>query len=641
MIPLRFHLVREHSHKIVTFLSIVFIICCGILFIRFQKAPNIQDLTSIELYSINGEKYAEITNNVTQNYLSLESISPHIINAVIASEDQHFYRHHGFDYLRIIKALFDNFISGKKKYGASTITQQYARNLYLSFEKTYWRKLKEAYYALLLESNYSKDEILEGYLNTIYFGHGIYGIHDASYYYFGKPAAELSLKEAATIIAIIKAPTHYSPLTHYQQNQERANLILSLMKSQGKISDLEYQIAQKETVEPIGKRPSHTPLYAPYFQDQVLAELEKLNLLQDQFYRGLKVHTTLDLNLTKIIETRLTEINPSSKIEAAIYAIDPQNGYVKAMVGGRDYHNSQFNRAIHAVRHPGSTIKPLLYYRALEYGFTPATTLKSEPTTFYINREPYAPTNYLNQYPNQYISMAYALAISDNIYATKTHLFLGPGELVHTAKRFGVTTPMEPLPSLALGATEMRLSELTTAYAHFASLGQKVKPVYITKVTDMSDQVLYEYSPSKKQALDPDLCFIMNHMLTLMFDQGLSNEIRVTGHTLANQLTHHYSGKSGSTDYDHLMIGYNPYLVLGVWTGYDNHAPITNPREKILAKQLWANIMEDYFSEDYPFFNPTPYVVPVQIDPISGRLANVNTSNPRRIYFLRGTEPYK
>jgi penicillin-binding protein 2D len=638
---MRYFLQKRHLVVALSFMFFMMLIFLSLLFIRAQEPPEIHDLTSIEFYSDDGTQFFELTNQQSKNYTDLENISPYVIDAIISIEDQSFYDHHGFNYLRIAKALFDNLLAMKNKYGASTITQQYARNLYLSFEKTYTRKLKEAYYTILLESNYSKREILEGYLNTIYFGHGVYGVSDAAYYYFNKRIEDLTIKEASVLAAIIKAPTYYSPITNFDQNQARSQLILDEMLTLEKITKEEYEAASNESITIIGKHPQSVHNDAPYFQDLITKELEALNIIQDDFYRGVKVYTTLDLKLNTIIKNNIISLfSNSSTIETAVYAIDPRTGYVKAVVGGRDYNQSQFNRATSATRHPGSAIKPLLYYRALEFGFTPTTTLKSEKTTFYLNTVPYSPINYQEQYPNDYITMAYALATSDNIYAVKTHLYLGQNTLIKTAERLGMTTEMEALPSLALGATDVKLSELTTAYAHFASMGKQVKPTLITKVTDMDDQVLYEAKLPNKQVLDPDVTFILNDTLTGMFDRNMSSSITVTGHSIASKLNNRYSGKSGSTDYDNLMIGYNPYLVLGVWAGYDEHIPINNPAEKALPKHLWANIMNQYFTEPYEFFKPTEHVVGVRVNPITGELATRYTSRYTKVlYYIKGTEP--
>lgn len=637
---------RPMNKKLIFFTCIIFfsiISVSSLFYIKSQKPPAISDLATIEFYSADNTKFFELNNNKDQTYVTLQNISPYMIDAIISIEDKHFYEHSGFDYRRIIKSLTDNVLAMKKKYGASTITQQYARNLYLNHEKSYKRKIKEAYYTILLENNYSKNEILEGYLNTIYFGHGIYGVSDAAMYYFNKPIADISIAEACVLASIIKAPTYYSPIANLKRNTERKELILSQMYKQNKITKEEYNKALEEKISVIGKHPRSKENIAPYYQDILVSQLTKFDLDRDKFFKGIKVYTTLDLNLNDIIKNTINDIySPYSYIETAVYAIDPQTGFVKAVVGGRDYQNSQYNRATVGMRHLGSTIKPLLYYSALEYGFTPTTTFKSAETTFYINNglEKYSPSNYANLYANKDITMAYALAVSDNIYAVKTHLFLGEETLVKTAKRFGITADLKPVPSLALGASEIKLSEMTTAYAHFANLGDRVTPVYITKITDINDNIIYQHQPVITQVLSKDLCFLMNHMLNGIFDTRMSDYVSVTGLSIAHQLTHKYAGKSGSTDFDNTMIGYNPYLALGVWTGYDEQIPLTNYQEKTYSKKVWANVMEKYFqSVDTPWFTQSTNIVGVLVNPITGNLATPNDPYTKIIYYIKGTQP--
>ncbi len=644
----RRNLVNIENKKVIVSLSIIafFIlsITSSLFYIKKQAPPVISDLATIEFYSNDNNLFFELNNNQSQTYVSLNKISPYMLEAILNIEDQHFYKHNGFDYKRIVKSLIDNAANMKKKYGASTITQQYARNLYLSHVKSIERKLKEAYYTILLESHYSKDEILEGYLNTIYFGHGVYGVSDAAMFYFNTSISNISIAQAAVLAAIPKAPTYYSPIADESRNNERKELIIDQLLKQNKITEDEYNQAINERITIYGKLPQSENNIAPYYQDILIRELEKHNLVIDEFYKGIKVYTTLNQRLNTIVENSITDIfSPYSSIETAVFAMDPTTGYVMAVVGGRDYRSSQFNRAIAGNRHPGSAIKPLLYFSALEYGFTPTTTFKSAPTTFYINNgsEKYSPSNFANQYANRDITMAYAMAVSDNIYAVKTHLFLGENTLIKTARRLGITANMLPVPSLALGSTEIKLSELTNAYAHFANLGKKVAPVYITKITDLNDNIIFEHKPEKKQILNPNICFIMNQMLNGTFDTRMSYHTSVTGLSIAHRLKHQYAAKSGSTDYDSTMIGFNPELVVGVWTGYDEQVPLSLYEEKRYSKLLWAQIMEEYFiNKDTDWYQPSDYITSVVVNPVTGDIANKNSKGyTKKMYYLQGTEP--
>lgn len=628
-------------------LNFIFIVSFFVhLYGQTNEAPAIKKLTATEFYSTDGTKYFEVFNHHTINYIELKDISPYLIDAMVTVEDKDFYRHFGLSPHRIVKALFDNFVAREKKYGASTITQQYARNLYLSFEKTWRRKLQEAYYAILLETHYEKNDILEGYLNTIYFGHGIYGVGDAAKFYFNKDVKDLTLKEAVMLTAIIRAPSYFSPIENRAANEKRSEMILQLLLKEKKITKQQFDQAIKESALLYGIDPHNKHLPAPYFQELVNQELESLNIELDHFIRGIKVYTTLDLTLNDIIEEGIQTIYPeSSSIETAVYAIEPSTGYVRAVIGGRNYTSSQFNRATQSLRQPGSTIKPLLYYRALEYGFTPSTILRSEPTTFYLNNDIFTPQNYNQQYLNRPITLAYALATSDNIYAVKTHLFLGDEAMIETLRRFGITSDISPHPALSLGIHEVKLSELTTAYSYLASYGKKVVPKTITKVTTLDDKILYEYKEETlKQVLDPDLSFIMNDLLTGMFDRQMSDwidpNLRVTGYSLSYSLNNPFSGKSGLTDFDNWMIGFNPKLVLGVWTGYDFDQTLTNASEKGYSKQLWGYVMNHYFTEPEPFFEPTERVRPLLVDPMTGRLATRESPYAKKLYYKIGMEPY-
>lgn len=636
--------------KFSKYLVVLFIIGLVLLFVSVKYFKDltpleIEDLESIEFYNDREELFFELSNNQRKSWVKLEDISDNIIESFITVEDKNFYHHNGFDYKRIVKAFIDNIKTSSRSYGASTITQQYARNLYLSHEKSWNRKIKEAYYAFLIERKYDKDEILEGYLNTIYFGHGIYGVSDASKFYFDKSVDKLSIAESAILAAIPKSPLYYSPINDYERNNTRKELIIDLMVEQKKITSFEGLEAKNEVINIIGKHPKINPEYAPFFQDVVINELDSLGFLNNIYSTGLKVYTTLDSDLHNIASKYVRSlISDDSDIEIALYAIEPSTGHVKAVIGGRDYQVSQYNRATSAARHPGSTIKPLLYYSALEYGFTPTTTFSSTKTTFYLEdgKVKYSPKNFADIYANKDITMAYALAVSDNMYAVKTHLFLGEQTLVEMSKRVGITTEMMPLPSLALGSSEVHLDELTTSYAYFANYGEKVTPTYITKVTDSEGNVLYEPEVERVQVLDPDLCFILSNMLTGMFDTRMSEHISVTGLSISHMLSNKYSGKSGSTDYDNWMIGYNPDIVIGVWAGYDDMIPIEKYDDKRYSKIIWANVIEEYMeSKDPNRFEPTDNVVAVIVDPINGNIADKYTNYSKPLYFKKGTEPHK
>ena len=332
------------------------------------------------------------------SWIKLSDISPNLINATIAIEDKNFYKHIGFDYFRIIKALYTNIKSGKKLQGASTITQQYAKNLFLEFDKTWKRKFEEAWITINLETHYTKDEILEGYLNTINYG-GIYGIENASYYYFNKSAKDLSLAEASILAGIPKSPSNYSPIMNIDNAKKRQKIILDAMEKNNYISNKEKNNAYSEELTYIGKLKNNNSQTLMYYQDAVINELKKIDNIPKSLIesKGLKVYTNLDLNLQLDLEKNINKYLVDDKLQIASVIAEPNTGKILALVGGKDYSKSEYNRAISSKRQVGSTFKPFLYYAAIENGFTASSTFSSEETTFVFgNNQLYTPHNYNN-----------------------------------------------------------------------------------------------------------------------------------------------------------------------------------------------------------------------------------------------------
>lgn len=607
-------------YSLIFFVSLFVIALISFSIINHKLQYEMPTIANIELYDQSGFKYLSICNNKKQSYVTLDDISPHLINAFIAIEDKRFYDHQGVDFFRILGATIANIRNQNYSQGASTITQQYIRSVFLSNEKTIKRKIFEAIIAINFEGKYDKKEILEGYLNTIYFDHGIYGVEDASIYYFNKHASDLTLIEACAIASIPKGPAYYSPLRNPVRNKERRQLILSEMLSDQVISEDEYLASIDLELELVGVNPNNDSYNSPYFQDLVLKELKKMPWLNDYAYQGLRVYTTLDRDLNQVIINSIKKRVPESDIEIAIYAMEPATGKVLAVIGGKDYLKSTYNRATDSVRQPGSSIKPFLYLTALENGFTQATTFLSEETTFYIDNKPYAPKNFQSIYPNTQVSMVYAIATSDNIYAMKTHLFLGPNEMVKTLKRFGFTGDIEPLPSLALGTSEVSLEELTTGYNTLANLGSYQEPSFITKITNFDGKVLYEKNFTKgKTIADASTVYLLNQAMTSIFDNAMTYNIRPTGGRIAALLHNKYAGKSGTTDTDNWMLGFNPDITIGVWSGYDDNREITDISDLQFAKYLWADCVEGYLkNKNTKWYQKPSDIVSVDLNPMTG-----------------------
>ncbi|MBS4200739.1 PBP1A family penicillin-binding protein [Bacillus sp. FJAT-49732] len=638
--------------RLLTFTSILAIGALGALifsffiYIKILGPPPLAIPQSTLYYANDGSVIGESNSGEKRYWVSLDEISPSAINAAIAIEDRTFYNHSGFDFKRIVGAVLANIKSMNKVQGASTITQQYARNLFLTMDKTWKRKIYEAIYTIRLEANYNKNEILEGYLNTINFGHGAYGIEAASQFYFGKNASDLTVAESAMLMGIPKGPGIYSPLVNYEKAKNRQLLILKSMQETKTITAQSASEAAEEKLNFTGIHPHHKADSAPYFYDVVKKELLTTVGLDERVLAlgGLKVFTTLDPRQQEIAENAMNvTFSEESDIQVGFAAMDPKTGFVTALIGGRDYDDSPFNRATQAVRQPGSTFKPLLYYAALERGFTPSTLIRSEPTTFtFGGTTKYTPHNFNNQYANGEVTMAQALAVSDNVYAVKTHLFLGEGVLVDTVKKFGITSKMTPVPSLALGTSGVKVVELLNAYSMLANGGKKVEPIFIQKVVDYRGKVIYEVEEKEEQVLKPELAFIMSQMMTGMFDPKLNGYATVTGASIANQMSRVYAGKSGSTQSDSWMAGFTPGLAAVVWTGYDQGKEITLTADKLYAKNMWIRFMEQSIQgqpEKLHTFKPPAGVTAVPVDPSNGKLATNLCPVFRITYFEKGTEP--
>ncbi len=602
--------------------------------LEIERANNIIFYDSTESVFLQGNDGTE--------WISLKDMSPNLINATISTEDKNFYKHFGFDFLRIIKALYTNFKEGKTVQGASTITQQYVKNLFLEFDKTWERKWNEMWLTLNMEAHYSKDEILEGYLNTIYFGHGMYGVESASKFYFGKSSSELDIAEAALLVAIPKSPSKYSPINNFDNAKARQEMILNGLYKNKYISEEELKNALAEELTIIGKANNTTLTSVMYYKDAVLDELQGISAVPTSFLEtgGLKIYTTLDMKAQESLETSVKNNLKDDELQAAGIMMNPKDGSILALIGGNNYDTSQYNRAIKSKRQVGSTMKPFLYYTALENGFTASTSFTSEETTFvFSNGETYAPRNAGEIYGHEAISLAAAIAYSDNIYAVKTHMFLGEESLVNISHRLGITSKLEAVPSLPLGTYEINMVEMISAYATFANLGYKIDPHLITKVEDMQGNVLYDWEDTSELILNESLVYILNDLLTTTYDAGLIDYNQPTLLSVASKLSKKYSIKSGTTATDSWTIGYNPDVITSIWIGYDEGKNLASGMS-VRAKNIWAYTMESYL-KDTPetWYKKPSNVVGVLVNPITGKPANENDDKTRILYYLKGTQP--
>ena len=621
----------------------IYLIFRGGLFIYLKSTPTLEigDANNILLYDSNKKLFFQ--GNESKQWVSLKNISQYVKDATIYTEDKHFYQHNGFDYLRIAKASMINISQGKTTQGASTITQQYAKNLFLDFDKTWKRKWEEMWYTIRIENDYSKDEILEGYLNTINYGHGMYGIENAAQFYFNKSAQDLSLAEASMITGIPKSPSNYSPLVDFETAKKRQNLVLSALVQNNIITEEEKEKAYNEELNLVGKKDEQELSTVMYYHDAVMKELEKIDSIPRSLIdtKGLKIYTTLDLNAQTILENSIKDTIPTtSTVQVASVMMNPKNGAILALIGGKNYNESSYNRAIDSKRQVGSTMKPYLYYAALENGFTSSTSFTSEKTTFnFSNNQSYTPNNYNDTYGNKPISMATAIAYSENIYAVKTHLFLGEDALINIARRVGITSKLEKIPSLPLGTNEIGLLEMAGGYSSFANLGYQVTPHLIKKVEDKEGNVLYEYKNPKKIVLNKSLCFILNNMLTATYDKDYIDYNYPTAIGIAPKITHKYALKTGTTETDNWNIGFNSKLLTAVWVGYDDNTTL-KPSEYKYSQNIWLNSMEGYFKDKEDSWYEVPEnISTVLVEPISGKPATDNDSKKKPMYFIKGTEP--
>ena len=604
------------------------------VYAKFDNKISIKSANSFYMYDNNNEIF-----NKEDNWVSIKEISPNLINATISIEDKHFYNHVGFDYLRIMKAMTVNIKNMKNLEGASTITQQLAKNLFLDFDKTWERKIEEAWLTIKLESNFTKNEILEGYLNTINYG-GIFGIENASIYYFGKSAKDLNLAEASILAGIPKSPSYYSPITNYNNAKMRQKIILNAMVNNKFINESEKNQAISEKLNIVGKYEKNNSNTLMYYQDAVIKELNSIKSIPKSFIKtgGLKIYTNLDLNTQIDLENNIEKyLKNDQDLQVASVMVNPNNGKIIALIGGRNYKKSEFNRAIESKRQVGSTLKPFLYYSALENGFTASTTFNSSKTTFvFSNDEKYSPKNYGDIYANKDITMAAALAYSDNIYAVKTHLFLGENNLVNMLNRIGITSNLSPVPSLALGTSEINIIDMTSSYSVFANNGYKIKPHLIEKIVDMNGKVLYKFNEDKKLILNQSTTYIMNELLSNCYNNVFVDYNYPTCINIASKVSNKYAIKTGTTDTDHLIFGYNPEIVLGIWSGYDNNDD-TYPEVSTNIKLAWIDTIENYFKKNKATWYKKPdNIVGVPVNPITGEL---NTNKNTILYYIKGTEP--
>ncbi|MBP2656794.1 MAG: pbpF [Firmicutes bacterium] len=617
---------KKNSIK-VTVLALLFAMSVNTCF-AFLGLPGTDSLNDLNLVSatqvfdINGQLISKLfeENRIVVN---INSMSPYVQQAIIANEDTRFYNHFGIDPIGIIRAIVVNIRQGGLVEGGSTITQQLAKNMFLTQERTFMRKVKEAVLALILDYKFSKQEILQAYLNQVYFGEGTYGVEAAAQMYFGKHANELTLAESAMLAGLPRGPNIYSPYNDMKAAIERRAVVLGSMAKEGYITKQEAERAKVEPIKLAGKK--KRVVQASYFLDYVAKELGDRYGENRVYKGGLKVYTTLDIMQQQAAEAVL------GQRQGAVLALDPKTGYVKAMVGGRNYEESQINRVFAEIRQPGSAFKPFLYAAALNQGLTANAIIIDQP----ININGYSPLNYdkKNRGP---ITMKKALRWSVNIAAVKLGQQVGMDQVLNLAKTMGITTltPEDNNLAAALGGLTQgtNLWELTTAYTAFANSGVLSKPLAIVKVLDENNQVLEENRIEQQSVLKPETAYILTDMLSGVLQDGTA--------TPAN-LGRPAAGKTGTTDnYETAwFIGYTPDIVVGIYVGNDNRKPVGISGTEVSA--LWGEMLSKIVANTPPtdFTIPPNVVVGIPICTSTGKLADSGCTETEYSAFIQGTQP--
>jgi 1A family penicillin-binding protein len=556
----------------------------------------------------------------------LDRMSPHLKDAILAIEDQRFYDHRGIDVIRVAGAALVNLREQRYAQGASTITQQLARMSFLTLEKTYTRKLQEIVLAALVETEYAKDQILELYLNKVYFGAGLYGAEAAALGYFGKHAADLTLAEGAMLAGLVKAPSSYAPTVNLERALKRRTIVLQAMRDMGAIDDAAFEKVRSAKVVFSDALRKEEP-YGRFFKEHVRRELVSRFGEARVYEGGLKVFTTVDLDMQRAADAEVQRVlkeldrrraararADSALLQGSLVAIDPRNGEVRALIGGRDFVQSNYNRAIQAKRQPGSAFKPFVYAAALEAGYTPATLIENLDEPIDTIQGAWVPED--GHSTASAMTMRSAIKTSSNRAAVRMIEDLGIKKAVAYAERIGVGT-MPSVPSLALGSGEVTLESLTAAYSVFASGGVRRQPVYIKRVEDIDGQVLYLAPVDAEQVVTQQTAFLMTHMLADVVNHGTAWRARQLGFKLPA------AGKTGTTNdyHDAWFVGYTPRLVTGVWIGFDQPQPImTSGYAAEIAVPLWAGFMKKATASDPPEWYKAPKgVVGANVCRLSGK----------------------
>ena len=571
------------------------------LALSFRDLPDVRVLKgyvpveTTYIYDINGGLIARLHGDVNREVVTLDRISPHLKRSVLAMEDAYFYTHKGIDPSGIGRAILANFNAGGTVEGGSTLTQQLVKNLFLSNERSLNRKVAEAVLAMRVEQVFTKEQILEMYLNQVFWGKNTNGAETASQNYFGKSAADLTLGEAAMLAGTIQAPSVFNPVDNYSESKKRQGLVLDRLLELGWATQSEVKAAKAQKITIRKQGISYEASRVPYVSQAVTAELEEKFGRDVVLQGGLRVQTTIDLKMQRIAEEVAAEGHKDLVDRGAyadqlsLVAVDPRTGFVKALVGGvGDFDKNQYNRAVLARRQLGSSFKPFVYYLAFASGnYTPDSTIDDSPMTIPDGDEPYAPRNYDNKFSGP-ISIRQAIAVSRNIPAIKLGLEFGNENVVALCRKLGINSPILPVVSLPLGAADVTPMEVAGAYAVFASGGYKSKTTLIARVTDRNGNLVLDNTPKPELILDPIAVSYLTDALRGVVTNGTATEAQMSdGRPVA--------GKTGTTsDFrDAWFVGYVPQLSVAIWIGNDDYSPMANGvTGGVYVVPIWRKFME-------------------------------------------------
>lgn len=568
--------------------------------------------------------------------VSIDIIPESLIEAVLTIEDQNFFNHSGVNLKAVLRAIIQDIKAGSFKQGASTLTQQLAKTLFLTSEKSIVRKIKEAILTLQIERRYAKKEILELYLNQIYLGSGAYGVEAASKTYFGKSVIDLSLAEAALIAGMPKSPSVYSPLKNPELAEKRRNIVLKQMYLTGKIHSEEYEDAKAKHIFTMAGHSGDT--LAPYFIEHIKQMLRQQFEFEKIVSAGLKIYTTLNFELQTIAQDSVNnhmkklqermngqDLN-GSQAQCALIAIDIKTGGILSMIGGIDFSGSAFNRAVQAKRQPGSAFKPFVYATALNKGYSQKDILLDAPLSYPLaTGRVWTVRNFSRSYSGE-MTFRKALSLSKNTPVVRLLEIIGADNVVSFAEKAGISSKLSPNLSLALGTSEVSLLELTAAYIPFANMGVKVTPYPISKITDSDSRLIFQHTIKKQSIMSRQNAAIMTDMLRSVILEGTGRK--------ALRIQKDIAGKTGTSDNykDALFIGYSPDIAVGVWVGKDNSSTLGKHETGAkTALPIWIDVMVHYLSRtSYQYFDIPEGTKMVYMNPSTGKLHQTKTSDSVR-----------